>query len=237
MSPRTGNRQVATCIFCLIVGSMGGAATAAATDAATPTAPAATAPAPTVQGSAAAPAIGQAAQAPAAAAPVKQAPTAAASTAAAPTTAAPVAQAPTAAPTVQLAPDVAAQLAHSALLTVEGTATANALQLRIRRASDQSVVSSDDVTVTVDGKNEPVTREDGGIYSLAVEELRGDVGKDVEIIVGHDGIREILTAKVSAAQQATSAEGLLRDHKQVAWWILNIVIVLIAAIAISRRKG
>ena len=28
---------------------------------------------------------------------------------------------------------------------------------------------------------------------------------------------------------------LLGDHKQLAWWILNIAIVLIAAIAISRR--
>jgi hypothetical protein len=27
------------------------------------------------------------------------------------------------------------------------------------------------------------------------------------------------------------------SHKQLAWWILNIVIVLIAAIAISRRMS
>jgi hypothetical protein len=30
---------------------------------------------------------------------------------------------------------------------------------------------------------------------------------------------------------------LWRDHKQVGWWILNIVVVLVAAIALSRRKG
>jgi hypothetical protein len=29
----------------------------------------------------------------------------------------------------------------------------------------------------------------------------------------------------------------MRDHKQLAWWILNIAIVLIAAIAISRRMS
>jgi hypothetical protein len=151
----------------------------------------------------------------------------------------PAAGAPAAQPAaaaVQLAPNVAAQLAHSALLAVEGTSTGNSVQLRIRRVSDQSLISSDDVTVTVDGRNETVTR-DAGAYEIPVDGLRGDVGKDVEIIVGHDGIREILTAKVSAAREASSAEGLLRDHKQVAWWILNIVIVLIAAIAISRRKG
>ena len=31
------------------------------------------------------------------------------------------------------------------------------------------------------------------------------------------------------------SSSVLRDHKQMAWWILNITIVLIAAIAISRR--
>jgi len=37
--------------------------------------------------------------------------------------------------------------------------------------------------------------------------------------------------------EAASTDSLLRDHKQVAWWILNIVIVLVAALALSRRKG
>ena len=54
--------------------------------------------------------------------------------------------------------------------------------------------------------------------------------------MGHDGIREIVAGKVAVAE-GVSADGLLRDHKQVAWWILNIVIVLVAAIALSRRKG
>lgn len=142
------------------------------------------------------------------------------------------------APPVQLAHNVPTPIAHSALLTIDGTATPEALQLNIRRISDKSLVSGDDVSVTVDGKSETVTRATGGAYEVPIDGLRGDnVGKDVEIIVGHDGIREILTAKVSTAAEASSAGGLLRDHKQVAWWILNIVIVLIAAIAISRRKG
>jgi hypothetical protein len=90
--------------------------------------------------------------------------------------------------------------------------------------------------VAVDGKSESVTRESGGGYEVPVNDLRGDGARDVEIIVGHDGIREILSGKVAVAEGA-SAGGLLRDHKQVGWWILNIVIVLIAAIALSRRKG
>jgi hypothetical protein len=136
---------------------------------------------------------------------------------------------------VRLAPNAAAQIAHSALLSVDATATADALRLSIQRVSDKSPVSSDEVTVTVDGRNQSVTRAGGG-YEVPINDLRGDAAKDVEIIVGHDGIREIVAGKVAVAE-GVSADGLLRDHKQVAWWILNIVIVLVAAIALSRRKG
>jgi hypothetical protein len=138
---------------------------------------------------------------------------------------------------VQLAPDVAAPIAHSALLTVEATATADALQLSIRRVSDKSLVNSDDVTVAVDGRNQSVTHEKGGgAYELPISDLRGDGARDVDVTVTHDGIREIVSGKVSVAE-ASSAGSLFRDHKQVAWWILNIVIVLVATMAFSRRKG
>jgi hypothetical protein len=137
---------------------------------------------------------------------------------------------------VQLAPDVAAPIAHSALLTVEATVTADALQLSIRRVSDKSLVNSDDVTVAVDGRNQSVTHEKGGAYELPINDLRGEGARDVDVTVAHDGIREIVSGKVSMAE-ASSAGSLLRDHKQIAWWILNIVIVLVAAMAFSRRKG
>jgi hypothetical protein len=137
---------------------------------------------------------------------------------------------------VRLAPNAAAQIAHSALLSIDGTPTADTLRLSIRRVSDKSLVNSDDVTVTVDGRNESVTRENGGGYEVPINDLRGDAARDVEIIVAHDGIREILSGKVAVAE-ASSTDGLWRDHKQVGWWILNIVVVLVAAIALSRRKG
>jgi hypothetical protein len=136
---------------------------------------------------------------------------------------------------VQLAPNVARQIARSALLTVEGTATADALQLSIRRVGDKSLISGDDVTVSVDGKNQSVTHEKGGAYELPINDLRGDGARDVDVTVAHDGIREIVSGKVSVAE--ASSTSLWRDHKQVAWWILNIVIILIAATAVSRRKG
>ena len=137
---------------------------------------------------------------------------------------------------VQLAPDVAAPIAHSALLTVVATVTTDAVQLSIRRVSDKSVVNSDDVIVAVDGRNQSVTHEKGGVYELPINDLRGDGARDVDVTVGHDGIREIVSGKVSLTE-TSSASSLLRDHKQVAWWILNIVIVLVAAMAFSRRKG
>ena len=71
-------------------------------------------------------------------------------------------------------------------------------------------------------------------YELPINDLRGDGARDVDITVAHDGIREIVSGKVVVAEPST--ESLLRDHKQVAWWILNIVIVLVAALAFSRRK-
>jgi hypothetical protein len=135
---------------------------------------------------------------------------------------------------VVLAANVPAVIAHSALLDVEATAKAEVLQISLRRVADKSLVNTDDITVAVDGKNEPVTHERGTIYEVAVNDLRGEGVKDVDVTVAHDGIREILSGKVSLAE--APAGSLLRDHKQVAWWVLNIVIVLIAAMAFSRKK-
>jgi hypothetical protein len=140
------------------------------------------------------------------------------------------------APTAVPAPGSAIQIARSALLTIDGTPTADTLDLRIHKVSDKSLVASDDVTATVDGKNESVTRVNVDTYQIPVSDLRGDGTHQVEITVPHDGIREILSGKVTLPETG-SKSSLLGDHKQIAWWILNIVIVLIAAIAISRRKG
>jgi hypothetical protein len=137
-------------------------------------------------------------------------------------------------PPVQLAPNASAQIAHSAQLTVEAVQSGDALQLTIRRANNRGPIGGD-ITVTVDGKNQKVTRT-GGALEVPLDPFRGDGPRDVDIIVPHDGIREILSAKVSVSDGA-SAEGLFGgSHKQVAWWILNIVVVLVAALAISRRK-
>ena len=127
-------------------------------------------------------------------------------------------------------------LAKSALLAVDATPDHDALTLHIRRLSDQRDLLSDDVKVTIDGKTATVTRQTDGSYEIGSAELSTDTPHDIELIVPHDGIRELLsgTVKLPAAR---SGGGLLGEHKQIAWWILNIVVVLIAVIAISRRKS
>lgn len=140
---------------------------------------------------------------------------------------------------VQLAPKTPASIAHSSLLNLEATAAGDTLQLRIHKVSDKTPVESQDVTVTVDGKSQTVSHEAGGIYEVPLEDLNSTApnsgGHAVEVIVAHDGIREVLSGQVALA--AAPAEGLTSNLKQLAWWVLNIVIVLIAAIAISRRKS
>jgi hypothetical protein len=68
-----------------------------------------------------------------------------------------------------------------------------------------------------------------------------DAGKTIEVTVGHDGIHEVLSGRLASATGAPdsatpgAASAPSASHKQMVWWILNIAIVLIAVIAISRR--
>ncbi len=128
------------------------------------------------------------------------------------------------------------EIARSALLVIDGTETADALQLRIRHAIDQTPVDGKDVTIAIDGKNQVITREADGSYAVPVDDLRGRDERPVEVVVSHDGIREVLNGK-APPPQSRSATGILGDHKQLAWWILNIVILLVGAMALSRRKS
>ena len=132
-------------------------------------------------------------------------------------------------------------VAHSALVTLEAGPTAAGLVLRLRHTADQTPVSVTDLTVSIDGKSQlAVRRADGSWFvPLSSAALAND---QLEVVVAHDGIREALSGRITfagagtpSARNANGAASVLRDHKQMAWWILNITIVLIAAIAISRR--
>jgi hypothetical protein len=132
-------------------------------------------------------------------------------------------------------------LAHSALISVDAAAPApERLTLRIRHTGGQALVSPVEVEVAAQGHNLPVTANTDGTWTVAVKELGGKPPGKLDLVIGHDGIRELLsgTAAAPASSTATAtATGLLGNHKQLAWWILNIAIVLIAAMAISRRMS
>jgi hypothetical protein len=137
----------------------------------------------------------------------------------------------------ETAPVAPIPIAHSALLTVDATPSEDSLALRIRHVANQTPIDSKDVTVSVDGKSETVTAQADGTLRLPIKDLRGDGERQFDIVVAHDGIREILTGKLALPKASSATADLWRDHKQIAWWILNIAIVLIAAIMFSRRTS
>lgn len=131
---------------------------------------------------------------------------------------------------------VAIPVAHSALLTIDATPTHDGLALHIKHAGNQIPIDGRDVTVSVDGKSRPVTPEPEGTFALSTKDLAGDGERQFDIVVAHDGIREILTGKVTLPKVGSTLD-LWRDHKQIAWWILNVAVVLIAVTAFSRRQS
>ena len=109
--------------------------------------------------------------------------------------------------------------------------------LRFRRTSDQSLVDTKDITATVDDKRQTVKLRPDGYYTIPVDDLQGTGDRMVELTFTHDGFREVLTGKVPAIDKPNSAAGMLGDHKQLAWWILNAAILLVGVAALSRKKS
>jgi hypothetical protein len=132
-------------------------------------------------------------------------------------------------------------LAHSALLAVDGVRSPDTLALRIHRPADPAALTPaqlTEVAVMSAGRALPLTAQPDGSWSVPLRELGSRTPARVELVVGHDGIRELLTLQLGpeADKGGAAASGLFGRNKQLLWWILNIVIVLIAAIAIARRR-
>lgn len=142
-----------------------------------------------------------------------------------------------------------APLAHSALLTVDAAPRAGGLALRVRRASGEAPLVVNELAVTIDNKSEPATANSDGSWFVPWPATAQDAGKTIEVTVGHDGIHEVLSGRLapaagpgsgaagSGAAGSGTASVISSSHKQLFWWILNIAIVAIAAIAISRRTS
>jgi len=137
-------------------------------------------------------------------------------------------------------PPVAAHpiaVAHSALLNINASVVPDGLMLHILHASNQIPIDGRDVTVTVDGKNQPLTVEpEVGNFLLPTKDL-GEGERQLDITVAHDGIREILTGKVALPKASGFASSWDSSRKQMAWWVLNIAVVLIAVLAFSKRTS
>ena len=126
-------------------------------------------------------------------------------------------------------------VARSALLTLSAAPADHGLSLQVARVSDhRPIVGPGSVTVTLDGHSVPVTAQPDGTYLISTRAQSGGA-HSLGVVVSHDGIRELLTGTVTVPQQH-SALDLLEGHGMFAWWVLNIAVVLIAVIVISRRR-
>ena len=94
------------------------------------------------------------------------------------------------------------------LLTINATLTQDGLALHVLHANNQIPIDGRDVTVSVDGKNQPLTVEPEGTFLLPTKDL-GEGLRQFDITVAHDGIREILTGKVTIPKTRGVADGPL----------------------------
>jgi hypothetical protein len=128
-------------------------------------------------------------------------------------------------------------VAHSALLNINASVVPDGLVLHILHASNQVPIDGRDVTVTIDGKNQPLTvQPEVGNFLLPTKDL-GEGERQLDITVAHDGIREILTGKVALPKAGSLTGSWDSSRKQMAWWVLNIAVVLIAVLAFSKRSS
>jgi len=127
-------------------------------------------------------------------------------------------------------------VARSALLTLTATPADDSLALQVTRLSNHRLVTGPgNVTARVDGRPVPLTAEASGAYLLPLSGI--DSGShSLRVVVSHDGIRELLTGNVSVPRHGGLLESL-EGHGMSAWWVLNIAVVLIAVLVISRRRG
>ena len=148
-----------------------------------------------------------------------------------------------------------APVAQSPLVSLAAEGSAAGFTLELRRTAGTAPLVVTALTVSVDGERFPATRNADGSWSVAWPRAGAHRPGHLEVVAAHDGIRELLSGTLPASAIAgggasgtrgasgtggagsTGVAGLWRDHKQLAWWVLNIGVVLIAAIALSRRMS
>ena len=129
----------------------------------------------------------------------------------------------------------AALVARSALLTLTASPADHALSLQIARVSDHRPVGGPgNVSVTLDGHALPITAQSDGSWLVSTRNQSAGA-HSLDVVVAHDGIRELLTGTVTVKQHRGALD-VLQGHGMFAWWVLNIGVVLIAVLVISRRR-
>jgi hypothetical protein len=130
-----------------------------------------------------------------------------------------------------------APLAHSAALTLEGASVPGALILRVRPSATGDSLRVSDFAASIDGQEMPATPRADGAWRVPLPSHPAASEGRLDVAVTHDGLRELLTARVALAAPTAPQSGGSGIHNQLLWWVLNIAIVLIAALAISRRTS
>jgi len=133
------------------------------------------------------------------------------------------------------APESFAIIARSAQVVMQGARTANGVALRFARP-DGAALNVTAISGSVDGRHVGDARQADGSWALGP--LPAGAAR-VEVSVDHDGIREQLSGALPGSAPGAGAAEARRgpNHKQLLWWILNIGIVLIAVLAVSRRMS
>jgi hypothetical protein len=126
-------------------------------------------------------------------------------------------------------------VARSALLTLTAAPSDHSLALHVARTSDHSLIAGPgNVTATLDGHKVPVAAQPNGTYLISTRDESAGT-HTLGVVVSHNGIRELLTGTVSVRQQQSILD-MMESHGMSAWWVLNIAVVLIAVLIISRRR-
>lgn len=126
------------------------------------------------------------------------------------------------------------QVASSAQLVLDARAQPGKLVLWITRTRTRTPISgAGNVSVRLDGQTVKVSaRQDH--YVVATDGLHGRK-HSIEVVVAHDGIREMLSGAVMLPSTPSTLE-IIQKHSGWAWWVLNIGVLLLAFRMISRRK-
>ncbi|MGH8302970.1 MAG: hypothetical protein ACRET5_16045 [Steroidobacteraceae bacterium] len=128
-----------------------------------------------------------------------------------------------------------ALVARSALLTLTSVPSDHTLSLQVMRLSDHRLIAGPgNVTATLDGHNMPVAAQPNGTYLMSTRD-EGAGAHKLGVVVSHDGIHELLTGTIDVPQRQSLLD-MIQGHGMSAWWVLNIAVVLIAVLIISRRR-